>query len=268
MPGRRTKGLFEMDVTSVGGFLFAVVLFIGSILIAPGASLGSFIDYPSAGMVFGGAVAAAMMSFPLKTLLLLPKVMLKAVFPKQQELAPVIQQLVQFAEVARRDGILALEGKTSEIKDPFILLGVQMAVDGTDKELLETIMRTEMEAVASRHKSGKSLLDLVGKYAPAYGMIGTLVGLIIMLGNMSDPDAIGPGMAVALITTLYGAMLSNMLVLPFADKLALYSRKEMELREAIIRGILSIQDGDNPRVLEQKLMTLLPAAERTAKKAA
>ncbi len=253
-----------MDKASFGGLAMGIGLLVLAVLIAPGASFGAFIDYPSVAMVVGGAAAALAIAYPIGAILKFPKVLLKVFFPKQQELGPVIAQLVEFAEIARRDGILALESKTAEIEDPFILLGLQMAVDGTDKDLMETILRSEMEAVAARHKTGKGLLETYGRYAPAFGMIGTLVGLIIMLGNMSNPDAIGPGMAVALITTLYGAIASNLFALPFADKLGYYSKREMEVRETIIRGILSIQEGDNPRVLEQKLNTLLPVAERKA----
>lgn len=251
-----------MDKATIGGLGMGIGLLILAVMIAPGAKFSAFMDPASAAVVVGGAIAASCIAFPLKSLLGFPKVSKKVFFPKQKEIAPVIAQLVSFAEVARRDGILALEGKTQDLEDPFILLGIQMAVDGSDSEMLEKILRTEMEAVNQRHKSGKLLLDTLGRYAPAFGMIGTLMGLIIMLGNMDDPEAIGPGMAVALITTLYGAVVSNLFCLPFADKLAFYAKREMELREVIVRGILAIQEGDNPRVLEQKLKTFLPAAER------
>ena len=251
-----------MDKTTVAGLATGIGAIVLSIMIAPGASFGAFVDYPSLAIVFGGAVAATAIAFPHKTLLQFPKVFKKVLFPRQQDIGPVIAKLVELSEVARRDGILALENRTSEIEDPFMLLGVQMAVDGTDPDLMEKVLRCEIEAVAQRHKAGKNLMDSMGRYAPAYGMIGTLLGLIIMLGNMSDPDSIGPGMAVALITTLYGAIFSNLLFLPIADKLAFYSKRELEVREIIVRGILAIQDGDNPRVLEQKLSTVLPVAER------
>lgn len=239
-----------------------------AVILAPGGSFASFIDYPSAAVVIGGAISATLICFPMGTALGIPKIFKKVFFPASKDLAPVIQQLIEFSEVARRDGILALENKTAEIDDPFILLGIQMAVDGTDAELMEVILRSEMEAISKRHKNGKATLDALGRYAPAFGMIGTLMGLIIMLGNMDDPAAIGPGMAVALITTLYGAFVSNLIFLPFADKLAFYSKKELEIREVIVRGILSIQDGDNPRVLEQKLNTMLPIDQRVSKDAA
>jgi len=253
-----------MDKATVGGLILGCGLLLLAVLIAPGSKLSAFVDMPSAAVVIGGAIAASFVAFPLKTMLSMHKVILKVFKPYKQELAPVIAQLVEFSEIARRDGILALESKTDEIDDPFIMLGVQMAVDGTDAELIESILRSEIDSVAERHRSGKSLMDTIGRYAPAFGMIGTLMGLIIMLGNMDDPEAIGPGMAVALITTLYGAFVSNMLFLPFADKLAFYSKREMQVREVILRGILSIQDGDNPRVLEQKLKTVLPMSERSA----
>ncbi|QDU79123.1 Chemotaxis protein PomA [Polystyrenella longa] len=255
-----------MDKASVGGLLAGIALLLIAIAIAPGSSFAAFIDYPSAAVVIGGAFAACMIAFPMGPFFGMGKVLMKVFFPKAQDLGPVVRQLVEFAEVARREGILALEGKTADIEDPFILMGIQMAVDGTDAELMETVLRTEMEAVAGRHKNGKSLLDTMGRYAPAFGMIGTLMGLIIMLGNMDDPEAIGPGMAVALITTLYGAIVSNLLFLPFADKLAYYSKKELMIREVIVRGIISIQEGDNPRVLEQKLQTYLPKNERETDK--
>ncbi|QDT39051.1 motility protein A [Stratiformator vulcanicus] len=252
-----------MDKASVGGLASGIGLLILAIAIAPGSSFAAFIDYPSLAVVVGGAIAASFIAFPIKTMLLSPSVVKKILFPKQQELQPVIKQLVEFAEIARRDGILALESKTKDVEDPFIMMGIQMAVDGTDGELMEAILRAEIQAVSNRHKTGKALMETMGRYAPAFGMIGTLMGLIIMLGNMDDPEAIGPGMAVALITTLYGAVVSNLFFLPFADKLGFYSKRELEVREAIVRGILSIQEGDNPRVLEQKLNTLLPQAART-----
>ena len=171
---------------------------------------------------------------------------------------------MEFSEVARRDGILALENSAAEIDDPFLLLGIQMAVDGTEPDVLENILRSEMDSLSSRHRAGKSLFDTMGRYAPAFGMIGTLMGLIIMLGNMDDPDAIGPGMAVALITTLYGAVVSNLIFLPLSDKLSTYSKQELEVREVILRGILAIQSGDNPRIVEQKLKTALPVPQRSA----
>jgi chemotaxis protein MotA len=137
-------------------------------------------------------------------------------------------------------------------------LGVQLAIDGNRAEMIEDVMRSEVNAMATRHKEGRAVIDRVGKYAPAFGMIGTLLGLIVMLGNMADPSSIGGGMAVALITTLYGALLAYASFLPISEKLAYLSKQEMMGREIVIRGILAIQSGENPRVIEQKLSTFLP----------
>lgn len=250
-----------MDVALLLGQIGGVIVVVGSILVA-GASLKAFWDTPSVVMVIGGSCMACLSAYPFGVLLNIPKYFLKAVFPKVPAAKTAIEQLVQFAEIARRDGILALESKMDSINDPFLKSGLQMAIDGTEASVMEAVMRTEQEAIASRHKMGKAVMDTINKYAPAWGMIGTLVGLVIMLGNMSDPNAIGPGMAVALLTTLYGAMVSNMLCSPVGDKLALFSKREIEVKEIIIRGIMAIQAGDNPRVLEQKLVVFLPAKQR------
>jgi len=209
-----------MDKATIGGLAMGSGLLILSIMIAPGANFAAFIDYPSAAVVLGGAIAASCIAFPIKTLLLVPKVLKKPFVPRQQPLASIIEQLVKYSEIARREGILALESATEEIEDSFVKMCIQMAIDGTDAETMERILRSEIEAVAQSHRVGKLIMDTLGRYAPAFRMVGTLIGLIIMLGNMDDPEAIGPGMAVALITTLYGAIFANLFCLPFADKLA------------------------------------------------
>jgi chemotaxis protein MotA len=247
-----------MDIASVVGVLLAVACVVISILIAPGASFGAFIDYPSIMVVVGGAVAAALICFPLNSFLNTIRVTKKVFFNKQEDFGALIEQIVSLAETARRDGLLALEGRLEEISNPFIVLGIQMAADGTRPEVIEDVMRTEMDAVATRHRNGKSVVDQLGRFAPAFGMIGTLLGLIIMLGNMDDPKAIGPGMAVALITTLYGAILSNAMFLPFSEKLGFINKHELLAMEIVLRGVMGIQSGDNPRVIEQKLSTFVP----------
>lgn len=255
-----------MDKAALLGLLGGCAIVAWSVWVA-GASYAAFWDSPSAIMVLGGAVASALTAFPLRALTNLPRVLGKAIFPRPPQIEPVIRQLVEFSEIARRDGILALENRLIEVEDPFLRTGLQLVVDGTDSAVMESILRSEMEALASRHRNGRVLFDTLNKFAPAWGMIGTLVGLVIMLGNMSDPNSIGPGMAVALLTTLYGALISNMVCAPLADKLAYISRSELELREVMLRGILSIQIGDNPRVLEQKLRIFLSPREREADQA-
>ena len=181
-----------MDIASVIGLLLGAALLVIAILIAPGASFGGFIDYPSLMVVFGGSVAATLICFPLKNFLSMGGVPRTSSSTSRRTSPTLIEQLVSLAETARRDGLLALEGRLEEISNPFIVLGIQMAVDGTRPEVIEDIMRTEMDAVATRHRNGKSLLDQMGRFAPAFGMIGTLMGLIIMLGNLTTPTPSGP----------------------------------------------------------------------------
>ena len=163
---------------------------------------------------------------------------------------------------ARRDGILALENMTDQIEDAFVVTGIQMAVDGTDPEIIQTIMETELENLIERHDAGRGLLEAMGRYAPAYGMIGTLIGLVAMLSNMDDPSAIGAGMAAALLTTLYGAMMANVVFLPLSDKLAKRTSEEVLVKTIIVQGVMAIQSGDNPRNVETKLRTFLPPSDR------
>ncbi len=253
-----------MDITSLVGFILANALIIGSIMMGK-APFSAFIDIPSFAVVVGGAGAAAMMAFPMKSMLALPMVMKKAFLNKQDDLLVLINTLVGLAEVARRDGLLALEGKMAEVQQPVIKSGLQMAIDGNDAATIESVMRTEMESIARRHKEGKSILDQIARFAPAYGMIGTLMGLIMMLSDMSDPSGIGAGMAVALITTLYGAIAANVVFQPFAEKLGLISKYELNAMELVVRGVLAIQSGESPRALEQRLLTYLHPKKRPSK---
>ena len=162
------------------------------------------------------------------------------------------------AAVARKDGLLALEVRAREIRNPFIALGIQLAVDGTRPEVVAEIMNNEVEARAARHREAKKIVELVGRCGPAFGMIATLLGLILMLGNLENPDTIGPSMAIALIGTLYGALLANLMCIPLGEKLSYLSHEELLARQIVIRGVLAIQAGDNPRVVRQKLEMFLP----------
>ncbi|TWT31213.1 Chemotaxis protein PomA [Posidoniimonas corsicana] len=252
-----------MDIATAAGVVIAIALILVSIVLG-GGSFGAFIDPASIMVVIGGAIAATLISYPLKNFLSVFGVTSKVLLYKLHSTPEVISQLVSLAETARRDGLLALEGRVEEIDHPFIILGIQMAVDGARPEVMEDIMRTEIDAVATRHRDGKGLLDCMGRFAPAFGMIGTLMGLIIMLGDMSDPSKIGAGMAVALLTTLYGAIASNVVFLPFAEKLGFTNKQELLTMEIILRGIMAIQSGENPRIIEQKLNTFVPPKLRVA----
>lgn len=246
-----------MDLATIVGLIAGVTILLLAIM-GGGSSLRVFTDYPSFGIVFGGSIAALLVSMPLVRVLGVGKVIKKVAFADKFDPQKLISDLVSYAEIARRDGILALDNMTDQIEDPFIVKGIQMAVDGTDPELIEQILVSELDALSERHRMGKAIFDGLGRYAPAFGMIGTLIGLIIMLQNMEDVSQIGAGMAIALITTLYGAIAANLIYLPIADKLGMRSREEMLVKQIIIRGIMAIQSGDNPRIVEQKLKTFLP----------
>ncbi len=253
-----------MDLATLIGLIIGVALIFLSIFTAEGANLAGFFSLSSILVVIGGAASAVLISFPMKAVLGGFRVLKVLFFNQQVEYSKLTAQIVSLAETARRDGMLALEGRLEEISHPFLVLGVQLSVDGTRPEVTEGVLRTEMDAISQRHKNGKSLFEQMGRFAPAFGMIGTLMGLIIMLGDM-NPDTIGTGMAVALLTTLYGAIVSNLFFLPFAEKLGFIHKHEEQAMEIIIRGILAIQSGENPRVIEQKLNTFVPPGERITK---
>lgn len=250
-----------MDMATILGYLTG---FVAVVLIGIGPSeIPVFIDVPSLAIVIAGGIAAAMISVPMEFLTSMPKVMKHAFMFKSDSPIDLIKRMVEFAEIARRDGILALENVTDTIQDPFLVKGIQLAVDGTDPELIEQIMNVELENIANRHSDGKKPFDLMTKYTPAWGMIGTLIGLINMLkAGMEDPNALAQGMAVALITTFYGAVFANYALGPIADKLDIRNGQELQLKEIVLHGVMSIQSGDNPRIVEQKLKIYLPPSLR------
>ena len=249
-----------MDLGTIFGFIGTWLLILATLLL--GGSLMTYVDIPSVILVFGASFTVLFFAIPAKQVKALVSVTKKAFLYKPQAIDKLIEDMVSFAEIARRDGILSLENAVKDIDDPFIVQGIQMAVDGTDPELIEQVMLNELENLSDRHESGKLIYDTMGKYAPAIGMIGTLIGLVAMLADLSDPAAIGAGLAVALLTTLYGAIVSNAVAGPIADRLAKRSAQEVMYKTVIVKGVMAIQSGDNPRVVEQKLMTFIPPAER------
>jgi chemotaxis protein MotA len=182
----------------------------------------------------------------------------KAVFYSSPPVTETIATLVSFAERARREGILALERHMEEIEDEFLGKGIQLAVDGTEPELMRNILTTELDYLEKRHAMGQSFLNQMGLMAPAFGMVGTLIGMILMLDTLQDPSTIGPNMAVALIATFYGATTANLVCIPLSVKLKRRTEEEVLMKELMIEGILSIQSGDNPRIVEQKLTSFIP----------
>ena len=249
-----------MDLASVVGIITAYVLLLIAILI--GAGLGVYIDYPSVLIVIGGTIGIIMMNFPMARLSVVSKVLIKIFMNKSENHSEMIQKLVEFAVKARRDGILSLESAEDELDDNFLKKGIRLAVDGTEPEVIKTILETELDYMEERHKENAGLLGCIQEFSPAMGMIGTLIGLVAMLQTMEDPASIGPSMAVALLTTMYGAILANLFAGPFKRKLELRSNEEKLLREIMVAGIMAIQAGDNPRIVEQKLNSYLPPSSR------
>jgi len=217
---------------------------------------------PSLLIVIVGSLFAVMMKFELGQFLAAAKVAGKAFSFKLIKPEDLIGEIVELAGLARKGGLLSLEGK--EVSDEFLSKGIQLLVDGHDPDVVKTLLSKEMKLASARHDSGISIFKSLGDVAPAMGMIGTLIGLVAMLANMDDPKAIGPAMAVALLTTLYGAMVATMLSLPMADKLTLRKDEEDRLKAMIIDALLAIQNGQNPRVIESMLQAYIQEGKRAA----
>lgn len=250
-----------MNLSGIVGFVGVWFL----ILIGMGFSnLGSFVDFPSLQIVVGGTFFAMFLAYPLSTMKTLPSIIKQAFANSGADAPEIIKLLVGFADKARREGILSLEDSAQKIEDPFLKKGIQLAVDGTEPDLIRDILRTEMIYIEDRHSTGAEIFKFAATIAPAMGMIGTLVGLILMLGNMSDVDSIGPNMAVALITTLYGSMVANAICAPIENILKLKSADEILVKTLMLEGIMSLQSGDNPHIVEQKLSAFINPVSRAA----
>jgi len=252
-----------MDLATIIGFVLAWGAFFGSVLME-GGDLSSMINPSAMLLVFGGTIGASMMSFPLSAITGIPKVVKHAFVAKHQDVSEVIKMLVTSAERARREGLLSLEDQSKDIDDDFLKKGIQLAIDGTDPELVREIMQTDIAFLGTRHHHGANLFATMGGFAPTLGVIGTVAGLVHMLANLSDPGSMGPSIAAAFIATLYGVSSANLLFLPLANKLKHVSSEEVLVREIMTEGILSIQAGDNPRIVEEKLKAFLAPMARKA----
>lgn len=250
-----------MDKSTVIGLGLAI-LFTGGSIITSG-DLSAFIDIPSILIVLGGTIASTLIAFPLDDIKNVKSVFQKAFFYDKIDPSDVIDRIIDLANVARKDGLLALEDKADEFNDEFMKKSIMLIVDGTDPELVRNILETELTFLEERHGQGQGILQTMGTYAPAFGMIGTLIGLVNLLKELDDPSAIGPNMSVALVTTFYGSVLSNTVFLPLAQKLKAKSGSEILVKELMLEGLLSIQAGENPRIIEEKLKTFIPPKTRS-----
>ena len=252
-----------MDLATIIGLVLAWGAFFGSIIME-GGELKAMINPSAMVLVFGGTLGASMISFPLSSVIGLPGIVKNAFMGKHEDPAKVIKMLVSFAEKARREGLLALEEEVKQVEDPFLKKGIQLAIDGTDPELVREIMETELQFLGARHHDGANLFATMGGFAPTLGVIGTVAGLVHMLANLSDPGSMGPSIAAAFIATLYGVSSANLVFLPLSNKLKHSSTEEVLTHEIVMEGILAIQGGDNPRIVEEKLKAFLSPKARRA----
>ncbi|MDR0327568.1 MAG: motility protein A [Planctomycetaceae bacterium] len=251
-----------MGLANIVGLIIGWVLILGSIAMDGVKNLWTFWDLPSVFIVGGGTLASMLCAYKFGPVFGAHKYVMLTFTSKDRDPLKVIEQIVSLSESARREGLLSLENHLDEIEDnPLLATGIRMAVDGMSPEVVDNIMNIDLESVNSRHEFGKTIIAKYGQYTPAFGMIGTLIGLCMMLADL-DPDKIGAGMAVALLTTLYGAVVSNLMLLPWADKLGMINDDEIQCMEITIKGVIAIQSGENPRVIRQKLLMYLPASQR------
>ena len=257
-----------MDIIGIVGLVMALVLMVFGVTFSMTtginfANLINFIDYPSVAITIGGTFAVLMISFPVESFIKIPK-HLKIVFmPEKYDPMSYITSLTEFAKEARIKGLLSIESKLASVKDDFLKRSLMLVVDSIDAEKVHQILDDELNYIEERHVSDIVFYQKGGAYAPAFGMIGTLIGLVNMLQQMSDPDSIGPAMAVALLTTLYGSMLANIFFIPIANKLKIRHDEEMVCKLIVADGVRAIQAGENPRFIEEKLLLLVESKKRS-----
>ncbi|MDH4317018.1 MAG: MotA/TolQ/ExbB proton channel family protein [Desulfobulbaceae bacterium] len=240
-----------MDLATIIGIIASFGLMIMAIL--QGGSLLIFLDTPSALIVFGGSIGVAMINYPLADILSATNVVKHAFLVKERSPNSLISQLMEFANKARKEGILSLQGAMSKIDDDFLVKALQMAVDGQEPQELKVMLNTEINYIEERHSKGAEFFASLGNISPALGMVGTLIGLVQMLQTMDDPSSIGPAMAVALLTTFYGSVIANIICIPISGKLKTRSKTELLQKTLIVEGMESILSGENPRIMEQRL---------------
>ncbi|KAF1076471.1 motility protein A [Halodesulfovibrio sp. MK-HDV] len=249
-----------MDLATVLGIVISFGLVLSAIMM--GGSLLIFVSVPSLLIVMGGTIGATLVNYPLKRVVSVISVFKKTLFAQDLSPQETIDQFKDYADRARREGILSLEPIISGIEDPYLKKGLQLTVDGLEPQAIQEILESEIANTEARHSDGQDILKSFGEYAPALGMIGTVIGLVQMLQTMSDPSSIGPAMAVALITTFYGACLANLVFIPMAGKLKSRSNSEIRIKEMQLEGVLAISRGENPRIIQEKLSCFQAIGDR------
>ncbi len=253
-----------MDILSVLGWVFGIGIILFGILFDSGTgkliaeNLKNFFDPSSVAVVLGGVIAALMISFPLRCFTKIPRHLKIIFFPTKYNPQDYIVQIVELAKEARVNGLLSLEGKLEETQDPFLKNSMMLVVDAVEPEKVKQLLETELDYLDERHAQDRAFYDKASAYSPAFGMIGTLMGLINLLKQLEDPNAIAPAMALALVTTFYGTILSNLIFTPISNKLKIRHEEEYLCKLIVAEGVESIQAGDAPRFIEEKLTQLIP----------
>jgi chemotaxis protein MotA len=252
-----------MDLATIIGLVVAWGAVVYSMFHCTHGELGAYVKPGEMLLVFGGSIGAAMLSMPLHNLTGAVGFLKKWLFNKEAHIEHTIKEMVSYAETARRDGVLALESVAREAPDPFLRRGLQLTIDGTDPEIIERILRIEIDAMAERHKHGKHLFHTLAKFGPGFGLMATLIAQVAMFKSLGgDASVIGNALAIALTGTLYGCILQNLIAGPVAEKLALRSQEEVFAKEIVLQGVLSIQAGNNPRVVEMQLLSFLSTKQQ------
>lgn len=253
-----------MDISSVIGVVSGMGFVLGTILL--GGSIMMFVNIPSVLIVVGGTIAAIMIAYPLSDVIGMFKVAIKVFMFKIEKPEDIIANLVEISNKARKGGLLSIEGDIQTTEDPYLAQALQMTVDGVKTGDIAQIMQKKMQLTKKGLDTGSQIFANMGSYAPAFGMIGTLIGLVQMLANLDDPSSIGPKMAVAMITTFYGAVMANLFFIPMSDKLSGRNEEEITNMNIIFEGILSIREGEHPKLMEDKLKVYLADAKEEEKK--
>ena len=254
-----------MDIAAVIGWVSGIFVVVMSLVLSADYDmviLSGIIDRPAILITFGGTLSCTFLAFPLHKIWVGLKAFTKTVLPPKLDPLGAIAKIIRLANLARREGILALEDAVTDMEDDFLKQGVMLVVDGTDPELVKNILETEISYIEERHQDAQAYWEFIASAGPAWGMIGTLIGLIMMLQNMDNLGMLGPSMALAITTTFYGSLIANFIANPIISKLRVFSTEELFVKELVAEGVLSIQNGENPRIIEEKLKAFLSPSLR------